>query len=216
MYTLHKAILWDNDGVLVDTETLFFKDTVRAFEKLGIELTEDIWIRTYLGKGTGTHQIAVDMGADPDIVEEVLIERNRWYRRTLEKPPRIRTGVELTLKQLSGHLRLALVTGCSRRQLEQVHGHTTLLPYFELVVTEDDVEHAKPAPDLYLLAMKEMGLTPQDCLAVEDTSRGLAAARAAGLECIAAPTALTRAQDFTGALAVVDGVPDVLTYVQKS
>ena len=65
---MYDTILWDNDGVLVDTEGIFFAETRAAFARLGLELTEEIWAATYLGKGTPSKEIAREMGADRERV----------------------------------------------------------------------------------------------------------------------------------------------------
>lgn len=77
------------------------------------------------------------------------------------------------------------------------------------VVTGNDVPHSKPAPDVYLLALQRLGLTAAQCLAVEDTQHGVAAATAAGLRCVAVPTALSAHHRFDQAHAVLAGWADV-------
>lgn len=79
---------------------------------------------------------------------------------------------------------------------------------FSAVLGREDVEHGKPAPDLYLLAVERLGLASDDCLAVEDTATGVAAAKAAGLTVIAWPNAMTAAMDFSAADYVLDDIED--------
>ena len=79
-----------------------------------------------------------------------------------------------------------------------------LADYLSTVLGREDVAHGKPAPDLYLLAAERLGLAPADCLAVEDTETGLAAAKAAGLKTIAWPNAQTAAMDFSAADYLLD------------
>ena len=93
-----------------------------------------------------------------------------------------------------------------------MHATTSLLGFFEVIVTGDDCSHPKPHPELYLAALKALRLGPDRCLAVEDSLRGLASARAAAIPCLVVPTDLTRGLDFTGALAIESDVSAVLRH----
>ena len=208
-----KAVLWDNDGVLVDTESLFFETTRVAFAELGLKLTKELWGKLYLGEGTPSRQIALSMGADPARIDSVLNERNQQYRRILASPPTIRPQVRETLKALSGCVRLAIVTGCDRAQLDLVHSSTGLLGFFDPIVTSDDCSHPKPHPELYRIALRALGIAPFECIAVEDSPRGVAAARAAGIACVAVPTELTAPLSFQGAVSIEQNVSGVLKYL---
>ena len=207
-----EAVLWDNDGVLVDTEILFFEITRKAFARLGLELTPEIWGRHYLGEGKTSREVAAVLGADGNEVAEVLEERNQEYLRSLRQTPPLRPKVRETLSRLSGRVRMAVVTGCHRDQLQLMHRSSGLLGLFDAVVTGDECSNPKPHPDLYLAGLKALGAVAERCLAVEDSGRGLAAARAAGIPCIVVPTELTRTLDFAGALAVEPDVSAVLRY----
>jgi len=208
-----KAVLWDNDGVLVDTETLFFDITRKAFAELGVLLTKEVWGRRYLSDGRPSREIAADLGADPSRIGLVLEKRNHQYRHMLAQPPVIRPRVRETLLALAATVRLALVTGCDREQLDLVHQSTHLLGSFEVIVTSDDCTHAKPHPELYLTALKALNLPANECIAIEDSPRGLASARAAGVACLVVPTELTAGLDFEGAISIEKDVSGVLTRV---
>jgi HAD superfamily hydrolase (TIGR01509 family) len=207
-----EAILWDNDGVLVDSEMLFFETTRRAFARLGLELTAELWGQHYLGEGKRTREVAALLGAEGKKVAEALEERNQEYLRSLRQAPALRPKVRETLSLLSGRVRMAVVTGCHRDQLQLMHASSGLLGFFDAVVTGDECSNPKPHPDLYLTGLKALGAEAERCLAVEDSGRGLAAARSAGIRCLVVPTELTRSLDFAGALAVEPDVSAVLRY----
>src|SRR5690242_19978970 len=93
VYTARPApqvVLWDNDGVLVDTESLFFEVTRAAFALLGLALTKEIWSTRYLADGKPSREIALALGADPASIDPVLSARNKEYRQLLSRPPIIR------------------------------------------------------------------------------------------------------------------------------
>ncbi len=212
-FTGCKAVLWDNDGVLVDTESLFFEVSRVAFARMGLRLTKEIWGADYLGEGKPSRQIALAMGADPARIDNVLSAPNQEYRRILRQPPVVRRGVRETLKALFGRYQMAVVTGCDREQFDLVHETTGLPGFFDLIVTSDDCPHPKPNPELYLLALRALRLSPSECIAVEDSPRGVAAAQAAGIASLAVPTELTSDLGFKGALAVAEDVSKLLEYL---
>jgi HAD superfamily hydrolase (TIGR01509 family) len=209
-----EAVLFDNDGVLVDTETLFFETTRRAFEQLGLNLTCEVWGRRYLSEGKSSRQIAISLGADASRVDTVISGRNEQYWKVLQSPPALRPHVKATLDKLHGRFKLAIVTGCGRDQLELVHTENELLKFFDLIVTSDDCSDGKPHPEPYLNAMRRLGLGATQCIAIEDSPRGLASARAAGLRCVVVPIELTNMLEFPGALAIEKDLSGVLKHVQ--
>jgi len=210
-----EVVLWDNDGVLVDTETLFFETTRASFARLGLDLTKEIWGRLYLSDGKSSREIAVLLGADADRTAAVMEERNQHYRQILRQPPPLRPQVRETLGELADRVRMALVTGSPRDQLQLMLGSSGLLGFFETIVTGDDCSHSKPDPEPYLTALKLLRVSASRCIAVEDSPRGLASARAAGVACIVVPTELTRTLDFVGALAVEEAVSAILRHIRQ-
>jgi HAD superfamily hydrolase (TIGR01509 family) len=208
-----EAVLWDNDGVLMDTERLFFEATQSAFARLGIELTEKTWGTLYLGEGKKSHEIGALLGAHSAKLDAVLDQRNQQFLQRLRESPPIRPKVRETLSALSGRVRMGIATGCRREQLQLMHASTGLLGFFDTIVTGCQCTNRKPHPEIYLAALKSLGVNAKNCLAVEDSGRGFAAARAAGIPCIVVPTDLTRHLDFEGARAIEPDVSAVLRFI---
>jgi HAD superfamily hydrolase (TIGR01509 family) len=208
-----KAILWDNDGVLLDTEILFFEVTRSAFLHLGLDLTEELWGREYLGTGKRSRDIALSLGADPDRISSVMDERNALFRRILEQPPLVRPLVRETLSALFGKVRMAIVTGSHREQFLTMHKSNGLLDFFDTIITGNDYTHSKPHPEPYITAMKELDVYAENCIAVEDSPRGLTSATSAGIRCIIVPTRLTQMLVFPNALSIEQDVSGVLKYI---
>ncbi len=210
-----EAVLWDNDGVLVDTETLFFETTRSAFARLGLDLTKELWGKHYLGEGKSSRELAVFLGGAADRITGVMDERNLEYRQILSQAPPLRPQVRETLGALHGRVRMAMVTGSHRDQLRLMHASSELLDYFEVIITGDECAYSKPHPEPYLAALKVLGMSPRHCVAVEDSPRGLASARAAGVSCMIVPHELTQALEFDGALSVEPDVSGILKYIRK-
>lgn len=186
-----KAVLFDHDGVLADSEAAYFEITRAAFAEAGLTLRPADWARWFLGQGWRTADVAAALGLAPARIAAVVDRRNAAFQRRLTEGIALRPGARATIEALSGRVRLAIVTGCPRSQLDAIHRTTGLLRHFETIVTGDDCEQAKPHPEAYLTALRRLGLSAHECLAVEDSPRGLAAARAAGLRCLLVPTELT-------------------------
>jgi len=211
-----KAVLWDNDGVLVDTETLFFETTRSAFALEGISLTKEIWGARYLGAGISSREIAISLGGVPDRIAKLIDERNKQYRRILEQPLFLRPQVQKTLSALFGQVKMAIVTGSHRDQLKLMHGANGFLGFFDAIVTGDDCLHTKPHPAPYLAAVKALQVAPSECIAIEDTPKGLASANAAGIPCIVVPNELTHLLQFPGALSIEPDVSGVLKHLGEN
>jgi HAD superfamily hydrolase (TIGR01509 family) len=210
-----EAILWDNDGVLVDSEALFFRLTREAFAEEGIQLLSDYWGREYLGNAKHSSAIALEMGMLPEQAGRVIDRRNEAFLRCLRQPVPLLPGVRETIEALAGRVRLALVTGSPRDKVEMMHRDNGLLDYFEVVITDNDISNPKPHPEPYIKALEQLDLKPRQCLAVEDSRRGLASAHAAGIPCVVVPNALTRAQQFELAFAVEERASGVLKHVAE-
>jgi HAD superfamily hydrolase (TIGR01509 family) len=199
----------------LDTEALFFESTRSAFRRLGLDLSPQIWGTRYLAEGNSSRDVALSLGADPEAIDRVLEARNRQFRLILKQPPPLRPLVRETLMNLHGSVRLAIVTGCVRDQLALAHATSGLLGFFDAIITSDDCSDGKPHPEPYLAAVRALGVRAEHCIAIEDSPRGLASARAAGIPCLVVPTELTRHLAFPGALAVEQDVSAVMPHVRQ-
>lgn len=208
-----EAILWDNDGVLVDTECLFFESTRRTLDTIGIQLGLEQFIELSMRQGRSAFDLAVERGCSKERVAKLKRERDRVYSAMLRKQMRVLPGVAETLKSLHGRMRMAVVTSSQRQHFEVMHADIGLMEYFEFVLAREDCGKTKPNPEPYLLALERLGMRAENCVAVEDSERGLGAARAAGLRCLVIPNEFTRSCAFPGATAILSGAAAVLEAV---
>jgi len=186
-----KAILFDNDGLLLDTEKLYFEATRLAFSLAGVTLSSDVWAKWYLGKSKSSERIAEKLEVPPALIDKVLERRDSMFWADIALGTPVFPGVREALEYLSEHFRLAIVTGRRRERFERLHASTGLLKYFEIAVTRDEAGEAKPSPIPYLTALRLLGVKAEECLAVEDSPRGAESAVAAGINCCIIPTSLT-------------------------
>ena len=206
---MFRTILWDNDGVLVDTEGLFFEATRRVLSGRGVKVTLDLFRDYSLREGRSLFELAETQGLGPQDIESLRAERNRLYAALLATQVKVMDGVRETLEALHGRYRMGIVTSSRRDHFETMHQHTGLLRYFEFAVTLEDTSRTKPHPDAYWAALERLKLRPENGVAVEDSPRGLTAARAAGLRCLMVPHHLTRDQRFEGAEKILASVRQI-------
>ena len=199
-----EAIFWDNDGVLVDTEHLYFEATRRVLASVGVPLTEEDYRELFLVQGRGAWHLA-----EAREVQALKQRRNALYAELIADAPCTLPGVLDVVSALRARYRMGVVTSSRRDHFEIIHRGTGLLPYFDFVVTADDCPRTKPCPDPYLRAIEASGVNPAAGVAVEDSERGLEAATAAGLRCVIVPSRLTRAQTFDGALRRLESIRDL-------
>jgi HAD superfamily hydrolase (TIGR01509 family) len=212
---MQKAILWDNDGVLVDTERLFFRANRELFAAHGLELTERAFFDWFLLDNSGGWHLFRDRGHTDASIADIRKERNRLFTALLAAQEVLaRDGMEDIVRTFAVATPMAVVTSSSREHFMLGHRNTTFQKYLRFAVTEEDCATSKPSPEPYLLGAKRLGLLPEQCIAVEDSPRGLAAARAAGMACIVVRSELTVGYGFEGAFAVVESNAELIEALQ--
>lgn len=208
------AVIFDVDGTLADTERDGHRPAFnRAFADHGLSYRWDVETYGRLLAVTGGRRrieghLAEQGHPDPAGLAPVLHRaKTAHFVRWVESGPvACRPGVDTLIADLRRHgARIAVATTGTRAWVLPLLDRLFGPALFDVVVTGDDVENLKPAPDAYLQALDRLGLPPDETLAVEDSAPGLAAARAAGLACLVVANDYTRDGDFTGAAAVLDG-----------
>ena len=208
-----RAILWDNDGVLVDTEGLYFQAGHEVLATQGVELTHKDFAEQSLKKGLSVFDFLPVQ--DAELIERLRLKRNARYSALLANGVQVVDGVVETLETFYGRVQMGIVTGSLRDHFDIVHAQTNLLPFFDFVLAREDYGEAKPHPDAYLTAMRLHGLQPDDCVVIEDSERGCIAAAAAGLRVLAVPNALSKYGDFSSAYKILNSVRDVVNEIEK-
>jgi HAD superfamily hydrolase (TIGR01509 family) len=204
-----KALFWDNDGVLVETEHLYFQATRHVLETIGVALTEADYIQLFLVEGRGAWHLATEHGIASGDIERLRNVRNALYAEWLAEAPRLTDGIVQVLDALHGKYVMGVVTSSRKDHFDVIHRTTGLLKYFDFILTADDFTRVKPDPEPYLLAVARSGIDPGACMAIEDSARGLRSATGAGISCIVVPTALTRGCTFAGAHRVLDSIGEI-------
>jgi HAD superfamily hydrolase (TIGR01509 family) len=191
-------LLFDHDGVLVNTEPWYFKAGQRALADIGFTLDRDQYLRD-MSQGLATWAQARAAGVDEETIGRQRGVRNGYYQDYLRTETIEIEGVLDALAELSQHVRMAIVTTARRADFELIHEQRQVVPFMEFVLVREDYERAKPHPEPYLAALRRFGATPDETLVVEDSARGLSSAVAAGIDCAVVHHEFTRGQDFSQA-----------------
>jgi HAD superfamily hydrolase (TIGR01509 family) len=209
-----KGLIFDLDGVLVDSEYFQWQGWVLPLRKFGIELSKEEYFH-YAGKTASiiegelikNYNLDIKPGSLFHEKEKLLIE---WFESgDLPLMPFAREAIEF----FQGlNLKLAICSGGPRDEVHLKLKRKDLVKYFPVVVSRDDVINGKPSPDMYALAAEKIGLPPEECFSFEDTMYGLQAAKAAGLTCYAIPNEYSRKQDFSSADKVFKNLNEAVDF----
>ena len=208
--TLIKNIIFDNDGILVDTEKLFFQACRETLEKIGVALSLEIYLDVSLRQGKSCMYLAEEIGYTDAQIQQLRLNRDVVYRDLLSSSVTVLDGVYKVLEALHGKIKMGVVTSTPRLHFDLVHAQTGIKTYLDFVYAQEDFPRLKPHPDPYLHALKEQKMKAEETLVVEDTERGLFSATAAGMSCIIVPTEISRGCEFRGAYRVLNRIDELL------
>lgn len=218
---MFQAIFFDNDGVLVDTEGLYFRATREVLAARGAALDEAAYVQLFLREGRGAWHLLREQGADEAAVQAARAARDRRYVELIDACDEedaaagdglLVPGARAVVRALRGRFRLGIVTSSGAGPFARAHRRAGILDCFEFALTREQYGRSKPDPEPYLRALVQVALPAARCLVIEDSERGLRAAKAAGLTCWVVPSALTRDQTFEGADAVL---PDLASVARR-
>jgi HAD superfamily hydrolase (TIGR01509 family) len=196
-----RALVFDFDGLILETETPAYETWAEIYEEHGQVLPLDRWF-DYIGREGGFFDAAdhlaalVGEGFDRDATKARRDARKTDLIAALDVMAGVRDYIA-DAKRL--HLRLGVASSSSRAWVLGHLERLSLHPEWDAIRTREDVARTKPAPDLYLAAVKALGVAPREAVAFEDSRNGIAAAKAAGLLCVAVPNALTAGMDLSRA-----------------
>jgi HAD superfamily hydrolase (TIGR01509 family) len=181
-----RALIFDFDGMVLDTETPDYTVLAEQYREHGCELLAERWIR-----GLGTHgayepYVELEELLGRPLDREALRQAHRARYLELCGSQELRPGVIALIEAaVAEDLPLAVASSSERAWVEDWLARHNLRQYFHCVRTRDDVARVKPAPDLFLAAAACLGVAPEDCVVLEDSPNGMRAAAAAGMRCVA-------------------------------
>ncbi len=190
-----RAVVFDLDGLIVETEQPIFNSYETILAEFGLPLPISVWEDVIGRGGAGGRDPVCDylesaIGSAVD--RDALRERARAMHRELSQTLPMRDGVGEHIRGArEAGLRLGVASSSSRAWVEGHLERLGLLQSFDAVCVREDVQQTKPHPELYTLALARLGTQPHEAFAIEDSPHGVAAAKAAGMRCVAVPNPLT-------------------------
>lgn len=214
-----KAVLFDHDGTLVDSEGVHYQMWLEVLKPYGASISTEQYMQIYSGMPTVDN--AVDLIQRFQLmasVDELVAKKLAIAYAYLENNAfPLMAGAQgiLDYFQQQPTIQQAIVTGAGAQIVNATVRSHQLAAYFATIVSFDDVAQSKPAPDCYLLALQRLGLVAAECIAIEDTEHGVAAAVSAGIPCIAIPNAQSQRHDFSKAVAVLPNLAAAQLWIQE-
>ena len=181
-----EAVLFDLDGVIVDSESHHERAFLQVFDELGYGKTHGIRFADYIGQSDLTvWHVFIARHHPPFELAELAALKQQRYLEIVRAVEPIFEGLPDLVRKLAVNFRLAVASGSQHPVIEAVLAMKNLRPYFSTIVSFTDVRHGKPAPDIFLRAAELLEVAPEKCCVIEDSKPGVAAGLAAGMQVIA-------------------------------
>jgi len=180
------AVLFDMDGVIVDSEPIHKMAFLETWQEMGYGKSHGIDFAEFYGRSDRAVWEAFIKKHQPEqsIKELTKLKEDRVIRLLRDKQP-IFDAVPSLVQQLANHFPLAVASGSVHRIIDEVLAMQDLHRYFTCTASVEDVKHSKPAPDVYLLAAERLDVSPTNCCVIEDTVSGVQAGKTAGMTALA-------------------------------
>jgi len=207
---MKKYILFDNDGVLVDTEIWYFEANKKALKELGLTLHMDTY-QEIMARGGTAWEVAIAQGIETSIIDKKRVQRDIYYQDFLQTKNLEIPKVKKVLADLSKKYKMAIVTTSRRVDFELIHKKRGISDFMQFVLCVEDYNRAKPYPDPYLKGLELLKASAKDTIVVEDSQRGLISAVNANIECVIVKNEFTKTHDFSKANYFIDTLEQLET-----
>ncbi|MBS1552379.1 MAG: HAD family phosphatase [Bacteroidetes bacterium] len=199
---MKKAVIFDMDGVLIDSEPEYMEMNRSLFSGLGIDF-ENSDFDQYVGMSSFKmwSGIKEKYKLVNDVEELIETERRKMFEiLSSDKISGPVKGIPELLTELRfNDIVLNVASSSAKRNIELILNKLNLTKFFTVIVSGEEVKYGKPAPDIFLLVSDKTGIPPEKCLVIEDSSNGITAAKSAGMKCIGFKNSGTNLQDLSGA-----------------
>jgi HAD superfamily hydrolase (TIGR01509 family) len=207
-----KAIIFDLDGVLIDSEALQYAAYAQVLARYGVTVSVEEYGTHWIAAGRGPEYAIKTYGLplEPDELREL---KHPVYHEILRREVTLMPGVVAALTRLHARFPLAVATNSNRQDVSFVMDRFDLQRFFAAIVTREDYQLPKPNPDAFLTAAARLGAVPDCCLVIEDAYKGIVAAHRAGATVVAVPNQFTRNNDFSLAATVLQSLDELTVEV---
>lgn len=207
-----KAVIFDMDGVIVDSEPFHSKAFYSLFEELGIEVSSSLY-STFTGKATlPICEEICNQFSLKQTPEELVVRKRVHFKRIFEKDPSLKLidGVLERIQEFhSAGITLVLASSASMPTIHSIFSRFELYPYFKTLLSGADLKASKPHPEIFQKATKATSFSVNECMVIEDATNGIKAAKAAGLFCVAYRSFHSKNQDYSLADKIIENFNEI-------
>ena len=201
-----RTVIFDMDGVVIDTEPIHHSAFFRLFAELGLSITEAEYATTLGSSTRNVFQQLKQRYQLPQEVEDLVMRKRELFNETFDEDAHLDLlpGVRRLIEDIEQHgLQLVLASSASKATIERVFGRFGLTPFFAHKISGEDFAQSKPNPAIFQHAAEVSGTPVGECIVIEDSANGVAAAKAAGIYCIGYASPNSAGQDLSLADRVI-------------
>lgn len=178
-----ESVIFDMDGVLFDTESIYLKVWKNVFKKYGYKMTKDIYSQVIATGRENVKKVFLREFGEELPIEKMYVEKDLALKEEMEKNVYIKEGaVEILTYLKSKNYKVALATSSDRERMNKQLEKASIRKYFDEIVCKDEVENTKPNPEIYLKVADKLNVNPKNCLVIEDSLAGVKAAYKANMK----------------------------------
>lgn len=203
------AVLWDMDGVIVDTAPYHFAAWQQIFEKRGVKFTRAEFKRSFGRRNETIIPDILDKNISGAEIAAIAKEKEAVFRRLGRNKIKPFPGAVNLIKHLAErHVKMALVSSTPARNIEVILNCLGIGGFFKTIISGEDVTNGKPDPEGFLLAAERLGIMPGNCVVIEDSTAGVSAAKRAGMHCVAITNTCPRSK-LVSADLIIDSLETI-------
>ena len=203
-----KYLLFDNDGVLVETEMWYFRANQEILKTLGVTLEENRYLEI-MARGGTAWEVAQEKGISKATINSARFKRDKLYQYYLQTEDIAIKNVKEVLALLSQKYQMAIITTSRRVDFDLIHHNRGIIDFMDFTLCVEEYEKAKPHPAPYLKGLEKFNATKEQCLVIEDSQRGLSSAYNAGIECVIVHNEFTKTHDFSKATYRINNLQEL-------
>lgn len=208
---MKKFLLFDNDGVLVETEQFYFKANQTILKnELGLTLELDNYLKI-MARGGTAWELAIQNNVPQKLIEQCRFKRDELYQYYLQNEDIAIANVKEVLKELKKRYQMGIVTTSRRVDFDLIHKNRGIVDFMDFTLCVEEYEFAKPHPQPYLKGLEKFNAKKEEALVIEDSQRGLSSAFAAQIECAIVKNEFTKTHDFSKATYFIDSLEELIT-----
>jgi len=210
-----KVILFDSDGVLAHTEELFFEINSKCFAEIGIPYPREAFEHHTFLTDLGTTGFMKNLGCSHEQIKEFRTNRNRLWQEAITERNVVDAAAEAVFTSLKEKYKIGIVTNTNRENFEKTYHDSNIPTLADFVITRENYKNGKPAPDGYFEGLKRAQVSSQEAIVIEDSPRGIAAAKSAEITTVVIPNPVIENLDVSEADYNISSLSELPKLLEK-